>query len=75
MNIKGYGEVSAIRLKHNGCEMNMEHIMPIVYKENATVNPSTIAFLEFKDTMEIEMMIYMLNEFKQVCIRGMGKWE
>ncbi len=74
MNIKGHGKVSVIRLTHKGCEMNLEHILPTVYMESVKVEPSTIAFWEFKDTMEIDAMIYMLKEFKKMCECEMGRW-
>lgn len=75
MKIKGYGEVSAIRFTHKGCDMNFEHIFPAVYMGNIEVEPSTIAFLEFKDIGEIDTLIYMLKKFKQTCIDGMGRWK
>ena len=74
MNIRGYGEVSAIRLKHKGCEMNMQCVLPVEYKEIAEVEPTAIAFLDFKDVSEIETMIHMLSAFKKACIDGMGRW-
>ena len=75
MNIKGYGEVSTIRLIHKGCEMNFENMLPVVYLESAPITPSTFAFIEFKDISEVEMMIHMLKRFRDGCIEGMGKWE
>lgn len=67
MNIKGHGEVSAIRLTHKGCQLNFENILPSVYMDNMVFEPSTIAFFEFKDTLEVDMMIAMLTKFKEEC--------
>lgn len=74
MKINGHGEVSAMRFTHKGCNMKFEHILPAVYMGNVEAEPSTIAFLEFKDIGEIDTMIYMLNKFKQACVDGMGRW-
>ena len=75
MKVRGYGEVSAIRFEHSGCDMKFEHIFPAVYMGNINVEPSTMAFMEFKDTSEIDSMIYMLNEFKKACMAGIGRWK
>ena len=75
MNINSYGEVSAIRFKHKGFEMNMEHILPVVYAKGEPVNPVTIAFFEFNDMREIEMMIYMLEKLKERCNGEIGSWK
>lgn len=74
MKINGYGEVASIRFKHIGCEQNFELILPIVYQEGVSVQPSTIAFLEFKDTFEIDSMIHLLTKFRDECKNGMGRW-
>ena len=75
MNIKGNGKVSAIRMKHKGSNLNFENIIPVMYGETVTIEPSTIAFLEFDDTLEIDVMISMLNRFKEECVyKGFGIW-
>jgi hypothetical protein len=75
MNINSYGEVAAIRFKHKGFEMNMEHILPAVYMEGKPVKPGTIAFFEYDDMREVEIMIRMLEEFKRRCDGKIGSWE
>lgn len=74
MNIKAHGEVSAIRFKHESLQMNMGHILPVVYMEGAPIEPNTIAYFEFKDIREIEMMILMLEKFKEICNGKIGSW-
>lgn len=74
MNVKGYGEVSSIRLKHKGCDMNFQNILAAKYMDAIPIEPSTIAFIEFKDIYEVEMMINMLKKFREGCIDGMGEW-
>lgn len=32
MNVKGQGNVTAIRLTHKGCQMNLESILPAVHR-------------------------------------------
>ena len=74
MNIKSIGEVSVIRLKHKGTELNMECIIPAVYGDFPKPQPSNIALIEFTDTTEIETMIRMLERFKEDAIAAMGRW-
>lgn len=75
MKIKGYGETASIRLTHKGVKMVLENRMPVVYMENIEVEPSTMAFVEFKDTAEIDMLIYMLKEFKKMCTNEVESWK
>lgn len=74
MNVKGHGEVSSIRLKHRGCDMNFQNILEAKYMDAIPIEPSTIASIEFKDIYEVEMMINMLKKFREGCLDGMGKW-
>lgn len=74
MKIKSNGNVSAIRLKHESLELNLELILPKMFQNESFAEPSNIAFLEFKDTMEIEQMIAILTRFKGECADGLGQW-
>lgn len=74
MKINGHGDVTTIRLRHKGTEMNMQHILPEVYKESMLNEPTDITFVEFKDINEIENMICMLERFKKECEQNIGIW-
>lgn len=74
MKIKSNGKVSAIRLKHESLELNLELILPKMFQNESFTEHSNIAFLEFKDTMEIEQMIAILTRFKVECAEGLGQW-
>ncbi len=75
MIIKGHGKVSAIRLIHKGCDLKFDNILPVMYGEAVSIEPSDIMFWEFDDTLEIDAMIAMLNRFKKECAyRGFGRW-
>ena len=73
MYIKGCGELSAIRLTHKGHQLNFENILPAVHMGCVDIEPTTIAIFEFKDTLEIDMLIAMLNKFKKECANEL-KW-
>lgn len=74
MKIKAHGEVGEIRLTHKGCDMNFTVMLPVKYMDDNPTEPGTIAFIEFKDLLELEMMMHMLEKFRKACIDGMGKW-
>lgn len=74
MKIKSNGEVSAIRLKHESLELNLELILPKMFQNDTFTGLGNIAVLEFKDTMEIEQIIEILNRFKRECTDGLGRW-
>jgi hypothetical protein len=43
--------------------------------EGKPVKPGTIAFFEYDDMREVEIMIRMLEEFKRRCDGKIGSWE
>ena len=74
MKIKSNGEVSAIRLTHKALSMNWQNILPKVEMYGVKFEHTNIAFIEFDDTGEIELMIRMLERFKGDCEAGIGRW-
>jgi len=74
MKIKSNGEVSAIRLKHESLELNLEIILPKMFQNDTFTELGNIAVLEFKDTMEIRQMMEILNRFERECTDGLGRW-
>lgn len=74
MKIKAKGEVKEIRLSHKGYNMQMANIMPAVYEEVPDIEQTSTACFEFKDLLEVDMMISMLQRFKEECVYAAGRW-
>ncbi|MBQ7863808.1 MAG: hypothetical protein IJ353_04985 [Lachnospiraceae bacterium] len=76
MKIKASGEISVMRFKHKGCEMNLHCIIPprVSGKEDDFLEPSSMSTFEFRDTCEIDVMIEALSRFRKECIDNIREW-
>lgn len=78
MNIKSNGDVSAIMLKHNGCQVCFMRGMPdecfITAIKTSQIKETETACFEFNDIIEINVLINALEMLREECINGIGTW-
>ena len=77
MNAIGDGnDINIIRMRHNGLDFNFNRTQ-ILCRPNTTIAPierDKYLILEFKDLYEVDNMISVLKEFKEMCEKKMGMW-
>lgn len=72
----GVAEIKYIRLRHKGQDFNLLHERDMGYEfENNCDSEFSKLTIEFEDLMEIDMLINVLQEFKNNVTRWGGTWK
>lgn len=77
MNAVGDGNnIDTIKMRHQGADMNFCKISSPYHPGGIEVleERGKCLSLEFQDIYEIENLIYVLQEFKEVCQLHLGSW-
>lgn len=64
-------EVRKMKFKHKGLNLKYQAVLPRNFDISCPVDVS----FDFKDTQEIDFLIAMLSEFRDVARKECGYWE
>ena len=72
----GIEEIKYIKLRHKGQDFNLFHERDMGYEfENNCDSEFSKLTIEFEDLMEIDMLINVLQEFKNNVVKWGGIWK
>lgn len=76
MEIVGNKEnVNQITLTHKGLNVRFNcHMKPLPYDDNIDITKPETIEITFKDSYEIDNLIYILKKFKTECSEYIGDW-
>lgn len=76
MKIEGTDtKLDTIRLRHKGQDVNFQHILPAICREDVAIKSIEIGSIEFEDIREIDLLIDTLQYFKEYCEAQIGRWQ